>query len=157
MTTDTFQAWKLRARLTLAAGIAGVAMWLVAGLWHTVVLARFYERETGATHAGTGVILVAYLVLGGFMAYLYRRTWRGGLPPVEGLKLGIVVGLLWVFPHELAMAGAHGEPLGYVFQNAAWHAGEQGLGGVIVGLVAGRLSPDPRGGPAPKSASPEAE
>ena len=53
---------------------------------------------------------------------------------ISGLVFGALIGILWVFPHELAMVGAHGEPLAYVFKNAAWHAVEQGLGGIVVGL-----------------------
>lgn len=41
--------------------------------------------------------------------------------------------------HELAMVGAHdGNSLAYVFRNGAWHMVEQGIGGVIVGLVYGK-------------------
>ncbi len=125
-------------RLTLAALIAGSAMWLLAGLWHTLIMASFYRQETEATHEGTGIILVAYLVLGAGMAYLYPRQEHRRRPVVEGLIFGMVIGLLWVFPHELAMAGAHGESIAYVLKNAAWHLVEQGLGGVVVALIYGR-------------------
>lgn len=125
-------------RLLLATLAGGLAMWALAGIWHTLILARFYEAEAGATHEGTGIILVAYLVLGVLMAYLYPRGYKGGPPALEGLRFGVVIGLLWVFPHELAMAGAHGAPLPYVFQNAAVHMVEQGLGGILIGLVYGR-------------------
>ncbi len=50
-----------------------------------------------------------------------------------------VIGLLWVFPHGLAMAGAHGDSISYVFKNAAWHVVEQGVGGIVIGLVYGKL------------------
>jgi hypothetical protein len=125
-------------RFILAALAGGVSMWLLAGLWHELVMAKFYARETNATHEGTGVIFLAYMALSILMVYLYSRVYRGGRPVVEGLRLGIVVGLLWVFPHELAMAGAHGESIAYVFKNAAWHMVEQGVGGIIIGLVYGR-------------------
>lgn len=125
-------------KLVLAAVVGGLAMWVLAGLWHELVAARFYAEETEATHEGTGIILVAYLILGLLMAYLHGRVYRGGQPAVEGMKLGVVIGLLWVFPHELAMAGAHGEPLSYVLKNAAWHLVEQGVGGIVIALVYGR-------------------
>lgn len=46
-------------------------MWVLAGLWHEVVPASFYQHAEGATHEGVGTILVACLVLGGPMAYMY--------------------------------------------------------------------------------------
>lgn len=113
-------------------------MWLVAGLWHEVIMAHFYAAETGAKHEGTAIILIAYLILAGFMTYLFSRMGKTSIPLVEGLKFGAVIGLLWVFPHELAMAGAHGEPLTYVFTNAAWHVVEQGVGGVVLSLMLSR-------------------
>jgi hypothetical protein len=129
----------MNIRKFVLASLAGsIAMWLLAGLWHGVIMARFYATQTDATHEGTGIIFIAYLVLGGLMAYMYQRVYRGGRPVAEGLRFGILIGLLWVFPHELAMAGAHGEPLAYVFKNAAWHMAEQGFGGIIIALVYGR-------------------
>ena len=116
----------------------GVGMWVLSGLWHNLILANFYMSETEATHEGIGILLVAYLVLSLIMAYIYPLGYKGGRPVIEGLRFGIVIGLLWVFPHDLAMAGAHGESISYVFKNAAWHLFEQGFGGIIVGLVYGR-------------------
>ncbi len=121
----------------LATVAGGAGMWVLAGLWHMLIVPRFYVVENHASHEGTGLILLAYLVLGLLMAALYP-LYRKGRPVLDGLMFGLVIGLLWVFPHELAMAGAHGEPLPYVFKNAAWHLVEQGLGGIMIGLVFGR-------------------
>jgi uncharacterized membrane protein YvlD (DUF360 family) len=128
-------------KLALATLAAGVAMWLLAGLWHKLILAGFYTTETHATHEGTGIIFVAYMVLAILMATIYPLGYTQGRPVLEGLRFGMLIGLLWVFPHELAMAGAHGTSLAYVFKNAAWHVVEQGAGGIVIALVYGRLQP----------------
>lgn len=112
--------------------LTATTMWLLAGLWHKVIMAQFYIDETAATHEGTGIIFIAYLILAGLMLIIYPRTPWFSNRPLSGLLFGAVVGLLWVFPHELAMAGAHAEPLGYVFINAAWHMAEQGVGGLVL-------------------------
>lgn len=126
-------------KFTLAALGGGVVMWVLAGLWHELLMARFYAGDTHATHEGIGIIFLAYIVLGALMAYLYPLGFKGGHPIVEGLRFGVVIGILWVFPHELAMVGAHGGSILYVLKNAAWHLVEQGVGGIIIGLVYGRL------------------
>ena len=126
-------------KLVLATLAGGVTMWLLAGLWHTLLMAKFYAGETDATHEGTGIIFLAYMVLSILMTYIYALGYKGGRPIVEGLRFGVVIGLLWVFPHGLAMAGAHGNSISYVFKNAAWHIVEQGIGGIIIGLVYGRV------------------
>lgn len=127
-------------RLVLATLAGGVGMWALAGVWHQLILAQFYRAAAEATHEGTGIIFIAYLVLGVLMAYMYPLGYKGGRPAGEGLRFGILIGLLWVFPHELAMAGAHGGSIGYVFRNAAWHVVEQGAGGVLIALVYGRAA-----------------
>jgi hypothetical protein len=126
-------------KFILATLAGGVAMWLLAGLWHQLIMDAFYTSETHATHEGTGIIFLAYVVLAILMAYIYPFGYRGGKPAIEGLRFGLIIGLLWVFPHGLAMAGAHGDSLSYVFKNAAWHMIEQGFGGIIIGLVYGKI------------------
>ncbi|MDT8447555.1 MAG: hypothetical protein RRB13_11750 [bacterium] len=113
---------------------SGIFMWVLAGLWHEVILAEFYRTEKHADHEGTALIFVAYLLLAGLMSLLYGR-WRRSGSWLEGLAFGVLAGLLWVFPHELAMAGAHGESIGYVFKNAVWYSAEQGFGGLVLAWV----------------------
>ena len=121
--------------LVLATIAGGVSMWALAGVWHKILAVAFYTSETEAKHEGLGIIFLAYMVLGLIMAYLYPLVERGGITAVEGLRFGIIIGLLWVFPHGLAMAGAHDESISYVFKNAAWHMVEQGAGGIVIAYV----------------------
>jgi ubiquinone/menaquinone biosynthesis C-methylase UbiE len=114
-----------------------VVMWLLAGLWHMIIIPEFYDSGHKTNHEGTGIIIVAYLVLGFLMAYIYSLVIKNGRPMPMGLKFGILIGILWVFPHELAMAGAHGESISYVFKNAGWHLIEQGIGGIMIALIYG--------------------
>ena len=126
-------------RFALASLAGSVAMWLLAGLWHMLLVPGFYAVEgEAAHHDGGGLIIVAYLLLGILMAYMYPIGYKGGQPILEGLRFGLLIGLLWVLPHELVMVGAHGGSISYVLINAAWHLLEQGAGGIIMGLVFGR-------------------
>jgi hypothetical protein len=74
------------------------------------------------------------------MTFFLRHTKVSDRPLIQGAVLGATIGVLWVFPHELSLAAAHGEPLGYVFANAAWHIVEQGLGGIVIALTLSALS-----------------
>jgi hypothetical protein len=125
-------------KFVLATLAGGAAMWLTAGAWHMWIMRHFYAVGHGAHHSGTGYIAVAYLVLGLLMAYMYPIGYKGGKPLFEGLRFGVLIGLVWVLPHTLAMLGAHGGSLWRVLINAAWHVIEQGIGGIIVGLIYGR-------------------
>lgn len=127
-------------KFIFAAVASGFGMWVVAGLWHNLVMPALY-KDTHATHEGIGIMLIAYMVLGLLMAYIYPVGYKGGKPVHEGLRFGIIIGILWVFPHELAMAGAHeGKSIIYVFKNALWHMFEQGIGGIIVALIHGKVN-----------------
>lgn len=127
-------------RYVMAVVASALSMWVIAGLWHNLVLPSLYADKE-AHHDGLGLMLVAYFVLASLMTYLYRRASDGSRPAWDGAVIGAVIGVLWVFPHELAMAGAHGGSIAYVFKNGAWHVVEQGLGGWIAGLVWARPSP----------------
>ncbi len=122
-------------RIILSGALAGLAMWLLAGLWHEIVAAHFYAERVDAGHQGLGIILAAYLMLGLLMAFMFERIRGHGSTSIAGLIFGALIGVVWVLPHGIAMAGAHGEPVLYEFQNAAWHVVEQGLGGLIIGAV----------------------
>lgn len=111
-------------------------MWVVAGLWHNLILPNVNEN-IHPHHEGLGLLLVAYLILAILMAYLYLLSYKGQNPLLEGLRLGVVIGLLWVFPHGLAMASTHNTSITYEINNALWHIVEQGIGGVIIALVHG--------------------
>jgi len=124
-------------RIILSVLLCGFGMWVVAGLWHNLILPSLYE-DTHATHEGIFLMLVSYFVLAGFMVYLYPYLFKGDKRIMRGLKLGVFIGILWIFPYTFTMAGAHETSIVYVFKNTVWHMVEQGIGGVIVGLVYGK-------------------
>jgi len=131
-------------RYFLATVVSGLSMWVIAGLWHNLIMPGLYA-DRHASHDGIGLLLVAYLVLSGMMVYLY-----GQLSSVDGLAgglwFGALVGILWVLPHGLAMAGAHGDSIAYVVRNTAWHVVEQALGGAVIVTIISRTRNDRKHG-----------
>ena len=113
-------------------------MYILAGLWHNLVLPSI-NKNTEAHHEGLGLMMLAYFMLALLMAYVYSLIYRGKKPVIEGLRLGVVVGILWVLPHGLVMAGAHDTSIIYEFKNALWHVFEQGVGGMVIGLVYSKI------------------
>ena len=114
---------------------SGLSMFILAGVWHELLMAHFYESEAHASHGGTGIIFVSYFILASLMVFFYMQSFKKRPSLLSNLKFGIFMGLLWVFPHELAMAGAHDTSIIYVIKNAAWHMVEQGIGGIVLGVV----------------------
>ncbi len=125
-------------KLILATLVGGLGMWIVAGLWHNLIMAKLY-KDVHATHDGIGLLLIAYFILALLMAYMCPLGYKGNGPLKEGLKFGALIGLLWVFPHGIAMVAAHGDTtIAYVIKNSLWHMVEQGIGGVIIALIYGK-------------------
>lgn len=121
-------------RLFLATTVGGLGMWIIAGLWHNLILPMINENVI-AHHEGLGIGLVAYFILSFLLVYLYLQINTKGNPFYEGIKIGIVVGVLWVFPHGLVMAGTHDTSIIYEIKNTLYHMIEQGIGGVIIATI----------------------
>ncbi len=111
----------------------GLVMWVIAGIWHNLIMANLYN-DVHAKHEGIGLLLIAYFILAAIMSYLYPKYSGENNSLVKGLSFGIIIGILWVFPHGLAMAGAHNSSILYVLKNSLWHTVEQGIGGVVISL-----------------------
>lgn len=118
-------------QLAFATATSGIVMWSLAGVWHNIILPNT-RTGTHAHHEGLGIALLAYLILAILMCLLHMRMNRRGRPLLDGLELGVVVGVLWVFPHGLAIAAIHDTSLLYELKNALWHVVEQGAGGVVI-------------------------
>ena len=124
-------------KLLLASLTGGLGMWIIAGLWHNLILPAVNENIE-AHHEGIGIMLIAYLILAFMMSYIYSLIDKGEKPLMEGLRLGIIIGIVWVFPHGLAMAGAHHTSIIYEIKNTFWHIIEQGVGGIIIAAIYGK-------------------
>lgn len=113
--------------------VSGFGMWVVGGLWHNLILPSFNENFK-AHHEGLGVTLIAYIILAILMVIIFNIIERRGNTIMEGLKLGILVGIMWVFPHGLVMAATHDSSILYEIKNTIYHIFEQGIGGIILSL-----------------------
>jgi len=124
-------------KLLLATLLGGFGMWVIAGLWHNLILVNI-DSSVQAHHDGLGVMLIAYFILSFLMTYIYLLGYKGNKPIIDGLIIGVVIGILWVFPHGLTMAAAHNTSIPYEFKNALYHVVEQGLGGIIIAIILGK-------------------
>ena len=121
-------------KLLLSTIASGLGMWIIGGLWHNLILSNV-SSNVEAHHEGLGITLIAYFILALIMVYFYSFIYKIDNSVVKGLKLGVLVGILWVFPHGLAMAGTHDTSILYEMKNTLYHVFEQGIGGIIISLV----------------------
>ena len=126
----------------LYAWLAGAAgMLILGGLWHTVIMGDFYN-EQGATAIRQEpkmlFIILGILVMALLMAYMYPLGYKGGSPVTEGLKFGVLIGLLVFLTFNLILHGAFNVTLAGALVDAGWHVVEEGVGGIIIAMVYGK-------------------
>jgi len=127
--------------MLVASVLGALVMWITGGVFHEIIFSRFFARETGVNeHQGVAIIFVACLILALMMTYLIVNLAKGEVKIADGIKYGVFAGVLWVFPHGLAIAAAHGESLSYEVLNGLYHVFEQGLGGVVIAMVYQRMT-----------------
>ena len=124
--------------LALLAGF--IVMFLLSGLWHMMIMGDLYNssKPPGAyAEPKLQFIAFGYFVLALLMAYMYPKGYKGGKPVIEGLKFGILIGILWILPQSLVYLGLMAGSGTVVIVDTIWHVVEEGIGGIVIGLVYG--------------------
>ena len=83
---------------------AGLGMRIISGIYHNLILPSINEK-IHLHHEGLAITLFAYIILAYLMTYFYSLSDNNSI--ISTINLGIVVGIIWVFPHGLAMAAVH--------------------------------------------------
>ena len=126
--------------MILATVLGLVAMMLLSSLWHGLLMSDFYDAHSPTVRQVPlmRIIGLGYFLLATLMAVIYPKGYEGGSSWLEGARFGAYMGLLFVLPRGLVLYGAEGCHTGLlVVVDAAWHVVEQGVGGVVIGLVHG--------------------
>jgi len=125
------------------AGIVGsVVMFLLAGMWNTVIVRNFIETQIDPSQLRSVpvlyLVILGYLVLGFLMAIIYPRFAKGGKSVIgQGLMFGIIAGALWMLPYSLVLNGIYNFPFVAIGYDAIWVIVEQGIGGIVIAMVYG--------------------
>lgn len=132
---ETKQKNRLILQVLISSVLSGFTMWVVGGLYHNLIMPAVNENMH-PHHEGLGITLIAYILLGLFMSYFYLNSRENGDSLMKGLKIGVIVGILWVFPHGLTMAAVHDSSISYEVGNTLYHIIEQGIGGMMLFITA---------------------
>ena len=72
------------------------------------------------------------------MSYMYPKGIEGTNKVTNGLKFGVLIGIIWVVPLSVVMYSATvGSSLKVIGIDAIWHIVEQGIGGVLIAMIYG--------------------
>lgn len=129
----------------LAALAAALAMFSLAGLY-TGVLARAFI----ASHVDPAMLrpspnlaltFAGYALLALLMTLLYARLIPVMRSPAwDGVRFGMISGICWLMPYSLVLFGVYRFPYVVLPMDFAWALIEQGVGGLIIGLVLGKTA-----------------
>lgn len=133
-------------KMLLATVSAAVVMFSLAGLY-TSLLARDFI----ATHVDSSMlrdppnlmlVFIGYMVLALLMSAIYPRLFTtGGALAWNGFRFGMLAGICWLMPYSLVLFGVYRFPFVALPLDFAWALVEQGLGGLVIGLIYGRFAP----------------
>ncbi len=130
-------------KLVMSAIAGFIVMFIISGLWYLVLMKGYYNDQFADVNRPEFKmvwIVIGYLVWAFLMAYIYPIGYKGGPPVKEGLKFGILIGLISVLPIGLVLYGAHTVPLTGTLVDAIYHVVEKGIGGIVIGVVYGNIT-----------------
>jgi len=131
-------------KLLLSTVAGGVVMLLLSGLWHTALMSDLYASELSREEPNMILITVAYLILALLMSYMYPKGIEGTNKIANGIKFGVLVGLIWILPVFLVLnAVMEFGSIRVTLIDAVWHMVEQGCGGVVIALIYGIPQTEP--------------
>jgi hypothetical protein len=74
------------------------------------------------------------------MSLIYPVGYKGGSPAKEGLRFGVLIGLVVWLTANLTIHGVLKNTLASALVDSVWHIVEQGIGGIAIALVYGKSS-----------------
>jgi hypothetical protein len=132
---------RVNTKTFIASFIAAfAAMFTLSVLFYSLILGATISRHIDPAFLqeppGYCCIVLGYVALAVLMAWVYPH-YRVGDGPVwqRGLRFGIIMGLLWIFPLSLVLHGVYRLPFTVVVIDTLWALVEQGAGGVIIAAV----------------------
>ena len=131
----------MNARKMLQAWLAAfVVMYVLSFIWYMFIIAGYNEvqfAEVAREDMSMTLITLGYLVLTFLMSYMYPIGYRGGPPIKEGMRFGLLIGLVVSIPTALIFSGAYNMPPFASMMDAFYHTVEITLGAMVMALIYG--------------------
>jgi hypothetical protein len=129
-------------KFSMAVGGSFIVMSFLGWLWHRVILGNFYMENISSSlpEPNVLIVLLGFLILAVLMAWMYPHGYKGGSALIEGLRFGVIIGLLWFLPINVIMIGVVGKSGTLVVVDGLWRLVEQGIGGIVIGYIYGSKS-----------------
>ncbi len=131
----------MNVKKLVLAGLAGfVIMLLLNGLWHMVLMSDYYRTNFADVERAEPIIIwivIAALVGSFLLAYIYPFGYKGGSPIKEGMRFGLLMGLVMAVPSMLSLYGVYTIPLTGTLIEIIFQIVLVTIGGIVIGFVYG--------------------
>lgn len=119
-----------------------LVMFVMGGIWHDVVvgdynMTAYAEVNLSEEDFSLAYIGIGYLIFTFMMAYMYPIGYGGGSALNEGMKFGIMMGIIMSFPRAFIYAGAYKMPLIANLYDGTYHLIEIAIGGIVIAKIYG--------------------
>lgn len=130
-------------KIIISAVIAAAAMFGLAGLYTQVLAKDFIANNVNPellrTPPDLAITFLGYLFLAVIMAYVYRFFQEKFKTPIKsGLFLGLSAAVVWIMPYSIVLFSVYNFPYVALPLDFVWVLIEQGVGGLLIGLIQGR-------------------
>jgi hypothetical protein len=120
--------------------VPAVVMFILGGLWNSLLLPKFFASHAPAiarapADVRLGMIMLAYVLLAGFMTFLFTQSFRQRPGTLAGFQFGSLFGVIMTLPVYLLLFAVWDVSVGPMLVDALWHGFEQGVGGVLMAVL----------------------
>ncbi len=131
----------MNAKKMLQAWLAGfVVMYVISFIWYLFIIDSYNSvqfKDVALESPNMTLITLGYLVLTFLMSYIYPIGFKGGAPLQEGLRFGVLLGLVVSMPTALIYSGDFNMPLVGSLINAIYRTVEITIGATVMALIYG--------------------
>ncbi len=128
-------------KILMAFLVALILMFAISTLWYMVIMKGFYTDNFGEIQKADFDmvwIIVGYVFYALLLAYIYPKGYQGGGPMKEGLKFGLLMGLLIAVPMGFVNQGVWKITLNGTIIEMIYQIVEKTIAGVAIGLIYGK-------------------
>jgi hypothetical protein len=127
----------INQKMILAIVAGFVTMFVLAGLFHLVLMKEYFIAKAG-NMSSISYALLSYGILSILMSYMYPMMSRTGSVIRDGLIFGILIGLICRVPWEVLELGYGRGDWGFVITEGVWHSIEEGVAGIVIAMIYAR-------------------
>lgn len=130
----------MKKRPLLAGLAAFITMFVLGGLWNTVLMAGFYAANAPANarplqEQSMLWIAIGYALLAAFMTFLYAQSYQAKPSIGESAQFGSLFGLIATLPLYAILYAIWDFSLAHIAVDSVYHAVEAAIGAIVLGAV----------------------